>query len=253
MSPRFPSGPAGFPDTRQSLLYRVARGEPAVREQALEVLCTHYWTPAYKYIRLRWGLEPADAQDLTQGFFLHLLDSRALQRYDRHRARFRTYLRLCLDGYCANRYAEARRLKRGGGIELLSLDAMGDGTRLLEWASADLDDPDTWFHREWVRELFERAVATLRGRLEAGGKSTHFALFQRYDVDGPAAATPPTYAGLAVEFGLPSSQVTNFLALARREFRAIVLEQIRELSADDAEFREEARDLLGWSPDDPAL
>jgi RNA polymerase sigma factor (sigma-70 family) len=246
MAQRFPSGPAGFPDTRQSLLWRLSSGEPAARERAMDVLCRHYWTPVYNYVRLRWGLEPADAQDLAQGFFLHLLDTRSLERYDRGRARFRTYLRVCLDGYCANRHAEARRLKRGGAAHLVSLDAMG--------AEAEVaDDPDAWFRREWVRDLFERSIAALRERLEAAGKGTHFALFRRYDVDGPDATPRPTYAGLAAELDLPVTQVTNFLALARREFRVIVLQQLRELCADEAEFREEARDLLGWSPDDPAV
>lgn len=245
MTYRYPSGPAGFPDTRQSLLQRLASGGEESRTRAMDVLCTHYWKPVYKYVRLRWGQEPADAEDLTQGFFLHLLDSPALQRYDRHRARFRTYLRVCVDGYCANRHADARRLKRGGGAELLTLDAAEAETRL--------GDLDAWFRREWVRDLFERSIASLRERLDGSGRQVHFTLFQRYDVDGPDACPRPTYADLAAELGIPVTQVTNFLALARREFRAIVLEQIRELSADDAEFREEARELLGWSPDDAAL
>jgi RNA polymerase sigma factor (sigma-70 family) len=218
----------------------------------MDVVCAHYWKPVYKYVRLRWGIEPADAQDLTQGFFLHLLDTPTLARYDPGRARFRTYLRLCLDGYCANRHAEARRLKRGGAVEILSLDMVGVEAELVEGATAARDDPETYFRREWMRDLFGRSIATLRQRLEAAGKHTHFALFERYDVEGPSAAARPTYAGLAAEFGIPASQVTNFLALARREFRAAVLEQIRELAADDAEFQDEARDLLGWSPDDPA-
>lgn len=253
MPHRFPSGPAGFPDTRQSLLQRLASGETATRDRALGVLCTHYWKPVYKYIRLRWGLASADAQDLTQGFFLHLLDTRPLERYDPGRSRFRTYLRICLDGFCANRHAEARRLKRGGAAELLSLDLMGAEAELVERASAALGDPDAWFRREWVRDLFQRSIAALRARLEGSGREIHFALFQRYDVDGPDASPRPTYAALAAEYDLPVTQVTNFLALARREFRAIVLDQIRELCADEAEFREEARDLLGWSPDDPAV
>lgn len=246
MAHSYPSGPAGFPDTRQSLLLRLASGEEDARERALSVVCSHYWTPVYRYLRLRWGLEPADAEDLTQGFFLHLLATPTLQRYDRTRARFRTYLRLCLDGYCANRRSEARRLKRGGAAEHLPLDAAPP-------AYADLGDPDEWFRREWVRDLFERSIAALRARLDSSGRGVHFALFQRYDVEGPETLPRPTYAALAADYALPVTQVTNYLALARREFRAIVLEQIRELSADDAEFREEARDLLGWSPGDAAL
>jgi DNA-directed RNA polymerase specialized sigma24 family protein len=253
MSNRYLSGPAGFPETRQSLLERLASPETATRDRALGVLCTHYWKPVYKYVRLRWGIEPADAQDLTQGFFLHLLDTSVLDRYDRSRARFRTYVRLCLDGYCANRHAEARRLKRGGGVRLVSLDVAGAEAELLEGESPAAGDPDAWFRQEWMRDLFARSIAALRQRLEAAGKGMHFALFQRYDVEGPGNPGRPTYADLAAEFGLPATQVTNFLALARREFRSIVLDQVRELSASDAEFREEARDLLGWTPDDPAV
>ncbi|HUF35129.1 MAG TPA: hypothetical protein VMN37_04215 [Gemmatimonadales bacterium] len=252
MPNRMDSGPAGFPDTGHSLLSRLASPEPSTRARALDMICAHYWRPVYTYIRLRWGIEPADAQDLTQGFFLHLLDTPALERYDRGRARFRTYLRLCLDGYCANRHAEGRRLKRGGGVELLSLDLAGAEAELPDAAAAAAADPDGYFRRELVRELFARSIAALRARLEGAGKEVCFALFHRYDVEGPGAPARPTYAELASEFGLPVTQVTNLLARARREFRGIVLEQLRALSASDAEFRDEARDLLGWCPDDPA-
>ena len=239
---------AEFPDTRQSLVERLASPEPATRTRALDLVCTHYWQPVYSYIRLRWGREAADAQDLTQGFFLHLLDGTALARYDPRRARFRTYVRLCLDGYCANRHAEERRLKRGGSAEVLSLDVAGLEAELPGPGGAD--DPDLLFRREWVRELFARSIACLRERLTGVGKATHFAVFERYDVLGPDAESRPTYAELAAELGIPVTQVTNYLALARREFRRIVLDQLRELTPDETEFRAEARDLLGWSPDD---
>ena len=54
-----------------------------------------------------------------------------------------------------------------------------------------------------------------------------------------------SYAQLATEFGLTSTDVTNYLALARREFRRCVLGQLREMTATDDEFRREARSLLG--------
>ena len=50
---------------------------------------------------------------------------------------------------------------------------------------------------------------------------------------------------LAKEYGLTVSQITNYLALARREFRRIVLEKLHELTATEEEFRREARALLG--------
>ncbi len=54
-----------------------------------------------------------------------------------------------------------------------------------------------------------------------------------------------SYASLAKEFGLEPATVNNYLAAARRDFRRIVLEKLREITATDEEFRTEARSLLG--------
>ena len=106
-------------------------------------------------------------------------------------------------------------------------------------------DPDAYFHREWVRSLFSSAVDALRRQCDAAGKQVHFALFERYDLEGADAPDAPRYATLAAEFSLPVTQVTNHLAFARREFRRHVLAQLRESAGSDEEFREEARSLLG--------
>ena len=50
---------------------------------------------------------------------------------------------------------------------------------------------------------------------------------------------------MAQQFGLKTSDVTNYLAYARREFRRVVLEQLREMTGSEDEFRREARTLLG--------
>ena len=74
---------------------------------------------------------------------------------------------------------------------------------------------------------------------------TQFRLFERYDLAETAA---PSYAELADEFGISSTTVTNYLAWARREFRRCVLDQLREITGSDEEFRREARSLLGIRP-----
>jgi hypothetical protein len=101
-----------------------------------------------------------------------------------------------------------------------------------------------------VRHLVAQAVAALRRQCEAEGRSAHFTLFERYDVDGPDAATCPSYAGLAAELGLSVTQVTNRLAWARRRFRALLLDALREATGSDEEFRAEARAVLGREPGD---
>jgi hypothetical protein len=79
------------------------------------------------------------------------------------------------------------------------------------------------------------------------GKETHLRLFERYLLDDDDESKV-SYKTLAGEFNLSTSDVTNYLALARREFRRIVLEKLRELTATDKEYHREARALLGVDP-----
>ena len=52
--------------------------EPEERQRALEILIAAYWKPVYKYIRLRWDKDNEQAQDLTQEFFLRILEKEFL-------------------------------------------------------------------------------------------------------------------------------------------------------------------------------
>ncbi len=237
-----------FPATRHSLLQAAGSGDARTRRDALETLAQGYWRPVYKYLRLRWRADDEDARDLTQGFFAALVERGLVQRYDPSKARFRTFVRLCLDGFVKNERKAARRLKRGGGSTTLALDFVGADGELRQLELPDDTDLDAWFHREWVRGLFVQAVEDLRARCQATGKLAALRLFERYDLDEPGPDGRPTYAQLALESALPVTQVTNFLNWARREFRAAVLARLRLLTASEEEFRAEARALLGVEP-----
>ena len=241
-------GRGDFPDTRHSIVRGVASADETQRSRAWNGLVESYWRPVYKYARLKWRLAREDAEDLTQAFFARALEKGFFDRYDSGKARFRTFLRTCLDGFAANEWKAARRLKRGGGAPLLSLDFEDAEGELRPRELAGEADVEAYFQREWVRSLFGLAVAALRARCAASGKHTHFALFERYDLDEHAAGARPSYEELAREHALPVTQVTNHLAWARREFRGIVLDKLRELTASEEEFRAEAREILGTEP-----
>ena len=233
-----------FPPTRHSVLAAARSADPGVRGRAMDTLAAAYWRPVYKYLRLRWRAEPADAEDLTQEFFARALEKHVFERFDPSKARLRTYLRACLDSFVANERKAAGRLKRGGGVRIESLDFGGAEDELRRHDPADPVDPEAWFEREWARGVFSIALDRLRERLEAQGKGAHYRLFERYDVES-AVPDRPTYRELADELGIPVTQVTNWLAAARRAFRDTVLTLLRELSGSDEEFRAEARALLG--------
>lgn len=234
-----------FPATRRSILLAARDADPDVRRRALDILAESYWKPVYKYLRVHHRVEEEPARDLTQGFFALALETGTFDRYEPERARFRTFLRLALDGFVINERKAASRLKRGGGQQPLSLDFEGAEAELAHASPAGLT-PEEYFRREWVRALFGRAVERLRAHCEAAGRPGRFTVFERYDLEPDAER--PTYARLAAETGTTAVQVTNDLAAARRDFRRFVLEELRELTGSDAEFRAEARDVLGIDP-----
>jgi len=243
-----PEGGRVFPTTRPSVVEAVASLDPDARRRAFETLVAVYWRPAYLHLRLKWSAGREEAEDLTQEFFARAMVDGFFEKYDPARARFRTFLRSCLDHLTANARRDERRLKRGGGAAHLPLDFAGAEQDLGLVAPSGSDDPEELFHREWVRSLFMLAVESLRSDCEASGQTLRYRVFARSDLDPVEGRPRPTYRELAEEFGLPVTQVTNHLAWARREFRRVVLERLRELSGSDEEYRAEARELFGTSP-----
>ena len=229
-----------FPATNHSAIINARSDDQLVRRRAFDTILASYWKPAYKYIRLKWQAGNEDAKDLTQGFFASAFEKNYFATYDAHKASFQTFLRACLDGYVANERKAGRRLKRGGDMDHYQLDFAAAEDELAAHASSALS-PEDYFHREWVRWMFTLAVEAFRRRCDELGRGVHFQIFERYDLSDDDVS----YASLAAEFALDTATVNNYLAAARRDFRRIVLEKLREITATDDEFRTEARSLLG--------
>lgn len=237
-------GSAGrFPATQHSAILALQTGSSVERQRALETIATVYWRPVYSHIRLRWNRESDEASDLTQGFFVEVLEKDFLATFDPRRARFRTFLRVCLDRFIQREDASAARQKRGGGAEHIPLDlaeleqSLSDGSRAMS--------PDDSFDREWVRSLLTLSTARLRKHCDDSNRALAYQAFEQYDLDPSDNLTRPTYTDLATTLGTTTDDITNQLAYARREFRRIVLELLRSMTVSDDEFRDEARSLLG--------
>jgi DNA-directed RNA polymerase specialized sigma24 family protein len=241
-------GPPGrFPPTRRSAVVAVGSDDPAERARSLEILVRAYWKPIYKHLRVRWRLASEHAADLTQDFFARALEQRMFSAYDPSRALFRTYLKTCLDHHVMKDTESRRRLKRGGGAVTLSLD-FGAAERELEGLAVPAPEAlESYFDREWSRQLLGMTVDALRERCAESGKRLTFRVFERYVLDGETAARP-SYAELATELGIKTTDVTNYLAFARREFRRLLLDKLREITGSEEEFEAEARVLLGSVP-----
>jgi hypothetical protein len=232
---------AGFPETRHSVIVRMRDADDDRRREAFGDLVTGYWKPVYKHLRLTWRLADEDAQDVTQAFFSDAFQKSWLEKYEPDKARFRTFVRLCADRFVMNWKQAASRAKRGGAASTVPLDFDAAERELASQLSTPPDAED-FFRQEFVRALFDRAVGEMRRELEAAGRTAHLQIFDRYDL---APADGVSYAGLARDLNLTTVQVTNYLALARRSFRAHALAALAALTGSREEFRREAREIFG--------
>src|SRR2546430_14320155 len=164
-----------FASTRWTMVLGAGKSQtpPDKALNALSELCRIYWRPIFLFLR-RQGSNPDDAKDLTQGFFAHLIESRAYARADPEKGRFRSFLLGALKHFVAHARAHDRRQKRGGGIILGQLD-----TAAIAEADARAVSLQTWsaervYEREWAETLLRQAVDRLAQGCAFGGKHEPF-------------------------------------------------------------------------------
>jgi RNA polymerase sigma factor (sigma-70 family) len=218
---------ARFPETRLTALERVRFADAGVRRQAHETIVVTYWKPVYKYIRAKWHEGNEGAKDLTQSFFAKAVAAETFATFNPSESSFRTFVRMCVDRYVWKQRRFDSRQKRSGRTEPVT-----------ECSAADTCDPEELFHREWIREVFSASVAKLR----TSSRPEVWRAFEMYDL---AEELKPSYRQIAEALDVPVTQVTNYLACARRDLRRIVLSRIRSVTGSDAEYRSEVRAVLG--------
>ena len=175
-----------FPPTHLSVIERVRSRDADVRRLAFGDLAGGYWRAAYHYLRLQWHLSAEDAEDAVQAFFTTAFEKQYLEKFDPAKARFRTFLRTCLDRFAQNTLKAERAAKRGGGVQLLSLDFAG-AERELPRLPPVIGDAERFFHDETIRALFTRAVDRMRRDFAAANRQVVIDVFERHDLSpGPA-------------------------------------------------------------------
>jgi RNA polymerase sigma factor (sigma-70 family) len=223
-----------FPTTRHSLI-RSAAGGGIPAGEALDSIVAVYWKPAYKHVRIQWRRSNEEAKDLVQGFFAALIEQRILAAFDPSKARFRTYLKGCLDHFVMKQDERAKRLKRGGAATLCDFEA-------AERELAGSPSVEDVFLREWQRQVFALSLDDLRELCRNTGKTLQYGIFAQYDLGDDDR---PSYAALAAQNGIPVTSVTNHLAWARRELRRLVKLRVSAVTSGDSECQAELRVLFG--------
>lgn len=221
------SGNVPFPTTLWSSVLSAGAGSRG----ALETLAERYWRPVYSYLR-RSGRQPNDAADLTQAFFISILEGRMLQVADRNRGRFRTFLLTCLKNLLANEHDREQALKRGGGRKVLSLD-VENAERVL--GAGTVADPDREFERQWAADVLGRALGRLKGELQPKAAEV-FSLVH----DGKGAS----YGEIAKRMEMTEDSVAASIHRSREKLREILEEEIRATVESPDQVKEELGELL---------
>jgi RNA polymerase sigma-70 factor (ECF subfamily) len=208
-------------------------------QEALAELCTSYWFPVYAFIRHQ-GHEPHQAQDLTQAFFVHLLERGSLAAADPCRGRFRAYLRAACAHFLADQRDRDRAQKRGGGRAVLSIDARDAEGRYLREPAHDLT-PERLFERTWALTLLDRVLERLGGEYARAGRAAQFDQLKIVLTAGPQSVP---YATLAARLGTSEGTVQGAVHRIRKRYRAILLDEIAATLDDPNGVEDEVRTLF---------
>jgi RNA polymerase sigma-70 factor (ECF subfamily) len=228
-----------FPSSQWSLIARAGAGDRLQAREALADLCRRYWYPVYEFVR-RQTRSATDAEDLTQGFFTHVLTSDVIAETDPDRGRFRTFLLSCCRNYLAKERRAKRTKKRGGGVVVLGLDFSSAATRYAR-EPVDPADAESLFRRRWALTLLDDVFAALEAEYRRAGHGAVFAglrpcLVQEGD------RTPYAEVARAVEMSVPA--VRKAAQRLRDRFRAELRRRVAETVAEPGEVDDEIRELF---------
>jgi len=229
-------GPSQFPATRWSLV--VAAGDPHRKEarSALVSLCESYWYPLYAYLRRR-GYSSDQAQDLTQEFFVRVIEGRYLDRAEPEKGRFRAFLLTSLKFFVADEDDRRRARKRGGGM-VVPLE-FSSGEERYQREPAHDETPERIYERRWALSVLDRVVEKLRNEFVQHGRPDHF---ERLKVFLLGQSDAP-YAALAQELNTSEGALKVAIHRLRKRYRELFRQEIADTVADPAAVESELRHL----------
>ena len=236
--------PPQFATTRWSLILSAANAESEEQEArtALDELCRTYWRPVFSFV-CRRGYSMQDAQDLTQDFFVKILERNWLQHADPNRGRFRSLLLKSLENFLINVAEGTHTRKRGGDVEFISWDDwMAEAPSQLSIPPQALESlpPERLFDLRWAATVVEHSLRRLREECESQGKRR---LFEALSCYLTAERDEVSYAKLSIALGIGESAVRKQLYNMRQRYRSLLRDEVAHTVADPADVEDEIRHL----------
>jgi RNA polymerase sigma factor (sigma-70 family) len=233
-------GAPSFHTTRWTIVMRAAQSQAQGGEAALADLCRVYWYPLYIFARRR-GYSPDDAQDLTQSFFLHLLEHRALSGVDRLKGKFRSFLLASFQNHLSDAVDRARRLKRGGDKEFVQLDAE-DAEERYRREPVEFLTAEKIFDARWAMTVLGEALKKLSQEYATAGKTDTFEALKIF-LDPNSSTAPPSYDEVANRVKVSTGGVRTLIHRLRKRYTALLREEVGRTVSDPADIDEEIHSL----------
>ena len=234
-----PAGVREFHTTHWSVVLTAGDSSSPQVAEALEKLCRTYWYPLYVYVR-RQGNSPEDAQDLTQNFFSRLLEKNYFAKADPDRGKFRTFLLRSMKNFLVNEWKRAGRVKRGGDLTFLSIDANVAEDRYAT-EPANEANPDAAYEQRWAVTLIEHVLATLRREYRAADKARLYEELKG-SIWGDKNTAP--YAEIAGHLNLTEGSVKVAVHRLRHRFRELLRAEVAHTVARPEDVDDELRYLI---------
>lgn len=232
--------PRRFATTRWSLVLQARNERGTVQHSpALADLCHVYYFPIYAYLRKQSRSAEA-ALDLTQEFFLELLDGSLLDAVAPERGRFRAFLLAAARNFFLNAVDREKTIKRGGGRRMIPLDPEELESRYRSQVS-DTQTPDREFDRQWALTVLETALIRLEQSAIETGKQ------QQFDVLRNALTMDRDcfdYDQSARTMGLQPDHVRTLVHRLRKQYRQILRLTIAETLSSADEVEAELQELF---------
>jgi len=208
-------------------------------EAALEKLCRTYWFPLYAFAR-RQGNSPEDAQDLTQEFFFRLLAKNYIAKADPDRGKFRTFLLQSLRNFLVNEWRREGRLKRGGGVEFLSIDTNMAEDRFAAEGTEEVN-ADTGYEKRWAVALIEQVLTALHQEFSTEDKARLFEEVKGFIWGDKNTAS---YAEIAGHLNLSEGNVKVAVHRLRQRFRELLRAEVANTVERPEDIDGELRHLI---------
>jgi RNA polymerase sigma factor (sigma-70 family) len=231
-------GAAQFTSTHWSIVIE-AQGESPAAQKALEKLCRVYWRPIYSFVQ-RQGIAPEEAEDVTQAFFVDLLEHKSLTAVRKEKGRFRSYLLGALKYFLADERRRAMAIKRGKGQRLIPLEALSAEER-AEMEPADLVTAEQIYERRWASTVLEHVLALLKNEYVAAGNAALFDCLKQLLPDEPGS---PSQADMAGQLGMTANAVRQAFHRFRQRYQLLLREEIAHTVATPADIEDELRHLI---------